>query len=77
MKSKNIPPDIKAKSQKEAQNEIEEIIGKFENNNTNLEDSVDQYNRMMQLNHYIQEKFIKRAKEIRKNTFKKKKKKTK
>ena len=46
MKSKNIPADIRTKSIKEAQNEIKEIILNLENSETNLENSIDQYNRM-------------------------------
>ena len=60
MKSKNIPADIKAKSIKEAQDEIKDIIEKLENKETNLENSVNQYNRMVQLNHYIQDLFKKK-----------------
>ena len=55
MKSKNIPDDIRAKSVEEAQNEIKEIIKNLENNETNLRESTDKYNRMMHLNQYIQE----------------------
>ena len=44
MKLKNIPADISAKSIKEAQNEIKEIMAKLENNETNLENSIEQYN---------------------------------
>ena len=65
MKSKNIPADIKSKSIKEAQNEIKEIITNLENTETNLEESMDKYNRMMQLNYHIQEEFKKKLKEIR------------
>ena len=65
MKSKNIPADIRAKSIKEAQSEIKGIIAKLENTETNLEDSIEQYNRMMQLNYHINEQFKKRANEIR------------
>ena len=53
MKSKNIPPDIGTKSLKEAQNEIKEIIERLENNETNLKESVDQYDRMIYLNRYF------------------------
>ena len=75
MKSKNIPVDIRAKSIKEAQNEIKDIIEKLENTETNLEDSRDHYDRMMQLNTHIQDKFRQMANEIRKPTsFKNKKK---
>jgi len=75
MKSKNIPADIRTKSIKEAQNEIKEIIEKLENNEINLEDSLDKYNRMMELNNHIQNKFKLKAKEINKTPFKKNKKK--
>ena len=75
MKSKNIPSDIKAKSIKEAQSEIKAIIAKLENVETSLESSIEQYNRMMQLNTHIQDKFRQMANEIRKPTsFKNKKK---
>ena len=65
MKSKNIPADIKSKSVKEAQNEIKEIITSLENTETNLEESMDKYNRMLQLNYHIQEQFKKKLKGIR------------
>ena len=65
MKSKKIPVDIKSKSIKEAQNEIKEIIENLESTETNLEESIDKYNRMMQLNYHIQEQFKKKLKEIK------------
>jgi len=64
MKSKNIPADIRLKSIKEAQNEIKDIILYLENNENNLEDSMQKYNRMMHLNIHIQDEFRKKAKEI-------------
>ena len=70
MKSKNIPVDIKFKSIKEAQNEIKEIITKLEDNNTNLEESMDKYTRMTHLNEHIREQFKKQLKEIRNSNFK-------
>ena len=73
MKSKNIPVDIKFKSIKEAQNEIKEIITNLEDNNTNLEESMDKYNRMMHLNEHIRDQFKKQLKEIRNSNFKHKK----
>ena len=69
MKSKNIPADIKSKSIKEAQNEIKEIITNLENVETNLEESMNKYNRMMQLNYHIQEQFKKKLKEIKRSDF--------
>jgi exonuclease VII small subunit len=65
MKSKSIPPDIKSKSIKEAQNEIKDIISNLENAETDLKQSINQYNRMIQLNHYIQEKFKEKLVEIK------------
>ena len=65
MKLKNIPADIRAKSIKEAQSEIKEIITKLENIETDLETSIEQYNRMIYLNFHIQEQFKKKAKEIK------------
>ncbi len=65
MKSKNIPADIRSKSIKEAQKEIEEIISSIEKDEINLEDSVNMYNRMINLNHHIQEQFRKKIKNIK------------
>ena len=62
MKSKNIPADIKTKTIKEAQNEIKEIIANLENSETNLEESIDKYNRMMHLNYHIHDQFQKKVK---------------
>ena len=73
MKSKKIPDDIKLKSIKEAQNEVKEIIANLENKNANLEESMDKYNRMMQLNEHIHNQFKKQLKEIRNSNFKNKK----
>ena len=74
MKSKNIPADIKSKSIKDAQNEIKHILSNLENTETDLKKSMDQYNRMLQLNYYIQEKFKKKLSEIRDKKLKKTKK---
>ena len=68
MKLKNIPVDIRAKSIKEAQSEIKEIITKLENAETDLENSMEQYKRMMYLNLHIQEQFKKKANEIKHST---------
>ena len=69
MKSKKIPVDIKSKSIKEAQNEIKEIITNLENTKTNLEESMDKYNRMMQLNSHIRDQFKKKLTEIKDSDF--------
>ena len=65
MKSKNIPSDIKAKSIKDAQNEIKDIIANLENSDTDLQESIHKYTRMVQLNNHIQEQFRKKLKEIK------------
>jgi len=69
MKLEKIPVDIKSKSIKEAQNEIKEIITNLENTKTNLEESMDKYNRMMQLNFHIREQFKKKLAEIKDSDF--------
>jgi len=74
MKSKNIPVDIRTKSIKEAQDEIKQIIETLENTKINLEDSIEQYNRMIQLNHHIQDQFRQKANEIKQSTLHKNKK---
>jgi len=73
MKSKNIPADIREKSIKEAQNEIKQIIEKLDNTETNLEESMESYTRMMYLNNHIQNLFKQKAKEIKLNKMSKKK----
>ena len=65
MKLKKIPADIRSKSIKDAQNEIKEIISSLEDAETNLKESTDKYNRMIHLNHHIQEQFRKKIKEIK------------
>jgi len=67
MKSKNIPDDIRAKSVKEAESEIKDIILRLEDEQTDLENSIEQYNRVMQLNYYIQEQFKKKLDRIKKS----------
>ena len=69
MKLEKIPVDIKSKSIIEAQNEIKEIITNLENTKTNLEESMDKYNRMMQLNFHIREQFKKKLTEIKDSDF--------
>ena len=74
MKSKNIPVDIRTKSIKEAQDEIKQIIETLENTKINLEDSIEQYNRMIQLNYHIQDQFRQKVNEIKQSTLHKNKK---
>jgi exodeoxyribonuclease VII small subunit len=67
MKFENIPADIKSKSLKEARDEIDEILRKLESLNSNLDDSMKDYQRLIQLNKYIEELFKKKFKEISKS----------
>ena len=67
MKFENIPADIKSKSLKEAKDEINEILGKLENQEGNLEDYQSDYRRLVQLNKYVDELFKKKFKEISQN----------
>ncbi len=64
MKNENIPADIKSKSLKETRREIDEILSKLENEKTNLDHSMSDYQRLIQLNKHIDELFKKKFKEI-------------
>ena len=46
MKNENIPADIKSKSLKESRDEIDRILGKLENQETNLEESLSDYQKL-------------------------------
>ena len=62
MKIENIPGDIKSKSLKEAKEEINEILSKLENYDSNLEEYQSDYLRLVQLNKYVDELFKKNLK---------------
>ena len=64
MKSKNIPADIKSKSIKEAKDTINEILGKLEKNDADLEASKIDYERLVKLNYHVDQIFKKKGKEI-------------
>ena len=64
MKIENIPADIKSKSLKEARDEIDTILSKLESQETNLDDSKNDYQRLIQLNKHIDWKYKKKFKEI-------------
>jgi len=68
MKSKNIPADIEVKSINDAKKEIQEIIYSLESSETKLENSLELYNRMLHLNHHIQEEFKKKLHLIKKSS---------
>ena len=48
MKNENIPADIKSKSLKETRDEIDAILIKLENQDTNLSNSLSDYQRLIQ-----------------------------
>ncbi len=64
MKNENIPEDIKSKSLKEAIAEIDTILAKLENQQTDLDSSLGDYQRLLQLNKHINELFKKKSKEV-------------
>ena len=64
MKTENIPADIKSKSLKEARDEIDTILTKLENQETNLGESIGDYQRLILLNKHVDELFKKKFKEI-------------
>ena len=64
MKNENIPADVKSKSLKEARDEINDILNKLEDKEVDLTSSIDDYQRLIQLNKYIDLLFKKKVKEI-------------
>ena len=64
MKNENIPANIKSKSLKEARNEINEILNKLEDKDVDLASSIGDYQRLIQLNKYIDLLFKNKVKEI-------------
>jgi exonuclease VII small subunit len=64
MKNENILANIKSKSLKEARDEINEILNKLESKDTDLASSIDDYQRLIQLNKKINLMFKKKVKEI-------------
>jgi len=64
MKDENILEYTKSKSIKEIKEEINQILEKLENHETNLSDSTNDYARLIALNKRIDLFFKKRNKEI-------------
>ena len=67
MKEKNLLGDNNSKSLEDLTKEINEIIKKLENEK-NLENSIDEYQKLIKLNNIIEKKFQKKGKNIRQNT---------
>ena len=64
MKVENIPANVKSKSLKEAREEIDTILSKLESQDINLDDTKNDYQRLIQLNKHIDALFKKKFKEI-------------
>ena len=63
MNEKNLPDDINSKSLKELTELANKIIEKLENEK-DLENSIDEYQKLLKLNNFIEKKFHKTNKEI-------------
>ena len=67
MNEKNFPDDINSKSLNELTKLANEIIDNLENEK-NLENSINDYQRLIKLNNLIEKKFKKSSKDISENT---------
>ena len=67
MKDKNFPDDIKSQSISELTEEVNKIIRQLENEK-NLENSLEEYQRLIKLNNIIEKKFQKSSKKISQET---------
>ncbi|MEC7099839.1 MAG: hypothetical protein VXW47_03455 [Pseudomonadota bacterium] len=64
MKNENIPAEIKSKSLKEAKDEINKILTKLESKDSDLDASFKDYQRLIQLNKYVDGLFKKKFKDL-------------
>ena len=64
MKNENILADGKSKSLKEAKEEINDILEKLERNDVDLINSIKDYQRLIELNKYVDTLFKRKVKEI-------------
>tara|TARA_B100000085_G_scaffold180686_1_gene164896 strand:+ start:214 stop:465 length:252 start_codon:yes stop_codon:yes gene_type:complete len=67
MKDKNLPDDIKAKSLDELREILNSLITKIETS-PNLENSADDYQKLIKVNNLIEKKFQSLSKEISNNS---------
>ena len=67
MNEKNLPDDIHLKSLQELTSLANKIIKNLENEK-NLENSIDEYQKLIKLNNTIEKKFQKKGKNISQNT---------
>jgi hypothetical protein len=70
MKDKNLPDDNNSQSLEELTNEVNIIIELLENEK-DLQNSIDNYQKLIKLNNIIEKKFQKKSKEINEETQKK------
>ena len=66
MKNENILADIKSKSLKDARAEIDAILSKLESQETDLNESIYDYQRLIELNKHIDVLLKKKFKELQK-----------
>ena len=71
MNSKNTPTDMESKSIEEARQEVCDILELLEKEDS-LKNSLDKYNRLIQLNNHIEKKFKDKLKKISQSKTKKK-----
>ena len=67
MKDKNLPDDIKAKSLEELREILNSLFTKIETS-PNLENSADDYQKLIKVNNLIEKKFQSLSKEISNNS---------
>ena len=67
MKDKNLPDDIKAKSLDELREILNSLLTKIESS-PNLENSADDYQKLIKVNNLIEKKFQSLSKEISNNS---------
>ena len=67
MKDKNLPDDIKAKSLDELREILNSLLTKIEKS-PNLENSADDYQKLIKVNNLIEKKFQSLSKEISNNS---------
>ena len=67
MKDKNLPDDIKSKSLDELREILNKLLNKIETS-PNLENSTDEYQKLIKINNLIEKKFRSLSKEISNNS---------
>ena len=68
MNSEKNSKDINNKSIRETKEEINKILQKLENENTNLRETTSDYERLLKLNKHMDNLFKKRLRQISKNS---------